>query len=92
MVALYSSDEVRRQLRDLSNKITPTLQPIFVSKKLEQDLKPKEIQPSIVNQQCVFLLCDAGCVGYTTTPTHQRTSAFLSLKVRQSANIFGSSR
>ena len=42
-----------RQLLDLSNKIAITLQPIFVSKKLEQGLKPEEIKLSIVNQQCV---------------------------------------
>ena len=42
-----------RQLHDLSNKIAITLQPIFVSQKLEQDLKPEEIERSIVNQQCV---------------------------------------
>ena len=40
---------VRRKLCDLSNKNGPTLQPVFVSKKLEQDLKPKEAKPSIVN-------------------------------------------
>ena len=42
-----------RQLLDLSNKIAITLQPIFVSKKLEQGLKPEEIKMSIVNHQCV---------------------------------------
>ena len=46
-----SANSVRRQLRDLSNKISLALQPVFVSKKLEQDLKPKEAKPSIVNQQ-----------------------------------------
>ena len=45
-----SASAVRRQLRDLSHKISPTLQPVFVSRKLEQDLKPKEAKPSIVNQ------------------------------------------
>ena len=48
-----AANAVRRQLRDLSNKIAFTLQPIFVSKKLEQDIKPKEIKPSIVSRQCV---------------------------------------
>ena len=48
-----SANSVRRQLRDLSNKIGLALQPVFVTKKLEQDLKPKEAKPSIVNQQCV---------------------------------------
>ena len=38
-----AADVVRRQLRDLSDKTGVTLQPIFESKKLEQDLKPKEI-------------------------------------------------
>ena len=45
-----SANSVWRQLRDLSNKIGLALQPVFVTKKLEQDLKPKEAKPSIVNQ------------------------------------------
>ena len=48
-----------------------------MSKKLEQDLKPKEIKPSIVSQQCVVYkfardLCDADYVGYTARHLHQR--------------------
>ena len=72
-----AANAVRRQLRDLSRKICVTLQPIFVSKKLEQGLKPKEIKPSIVNRQCVVYkfacdLCDADYVGYTARHLHQR--------------------
>ncbi|XP_068705148.1 uncharacterized protein [Montipora foliosa] len=72
-----AANAVRRQLRHLSRKICVTLQPIFVSKKLEQDLKPKEIKPSIVNRQCVVYkfacdLCDADYVGYTARHLHQR--------------------
>ena len=58
-------------MRDLNDKISLTLQPVFTSRRLEQDLKPKEAKPSIVNQQCVvhfsFVcdLCDADYVGYT---------------------------
>ena len=68
---------VWKQLRDLSHKIGPTLQPVFVSKKLGQDLRPKEIKPSIVNKQCVVYqfscdLCDADYVGYTARHLHQR--------------------
>ena len=37
-----ASNTIRRQLRDLINKIAVTLQPIFVSKKFWQDHKPKE--------------------------------------------------
>ena len=74
-----SANAVRRQLRDLSHKIGPTLQPVFISKKLEQDLKPKEAKPSIVNQQCVvyhfvFDLCDADYVGYTARHLFQRVA------------------
>ena len=72
-----AANAVRRHLRDLSRKICVTLQPIFVSKKLEQDLKPKEIKPSIVNRQCVVYkfacdLCDADYVGHTARHLHQR--------------------
>ena len=44
----------------ISQKIGITVQPIFVSKKLEQDLKPEDAKPAIVNQQCVVYLfsCD----------------------------------
>ena len=71
------ANAVRKRLRDLSHKIGPTLQPVFVSKKLGQDLRPKEIKPSIVNKQCVVYnfscdLCDADCVGYTARHLHQR--------------------
>ena len=72
-----AANAVRRQLRDLSGKIGVILQPIFVSKKLEQDLKPKEIKPSIVSQHCVVYkftcdLCNADYVGYTAGHLHQR--------------------
>ena len=72
-----SNNAVRKQLRDLNHKIGPTLQPVFVSKKLGQHLKPKEIKPSIVNKQCVVYhfscdLCDADYVEYTTRHLHQR--------------------
>ena len=74
---LIAANAVRRQLRDLSGKIGVTLQPIFVHKKMEQDLKPKEIKPSIVSQHCVLYkftcdLCDANYVVYIARHLHQR--------------------
>ena len=64
-------------MRNLSHKIVITLQPVFVSLKLEQDLKLREIKPSIVNQQCVVYsftcdLCDSDHVDYTARHLHQR--------------------
>ena len=83
-----SASAIRRQLRDLSHKISSTLQPVFVARKLEQDLKPKEAKPSIVYQQCVVYhfscdLCDADYVGYTA----RHLNVLLNTKIRQSANI-----
>ena len=74
-----SANSVRRQMRDLGNKIGLALQPVFVSKKLEQDLRPKEAKPSIVNQQCAVYhfvcdLCDADYVGYTARQLFRRVA------------------
>ena len=74
-----SANSVRRQLRDLSKRIGLALQPVFVSKKLEQDLKPREAKPSIVNQRCVVYrfvcdLCYADYVGYTARHLFQRVA------------------
>ena len=72
-----SADIVRAQLRDLSQKIQVTVRPVFVSHKIKQYLKPREVKPPIVNQQSLVYqfkcdLCDAGYVGYTRRHLHQR--------------------
>ena len=72
-----SADIVKKQLKDLSLKVHTTIQPVFVSRKIEQELNVKETKPSIVNQQCVVYgfqcdLCDAGYVGYTREHLHNR--------------------
>ena len=68
---------MKKQLKDLSLKVHTTIQPVFVSRKIEQDLNVKETKPPIVNQQCVVYsfqcdLCDAGYVGYTRGHLHNR--------------------
>ena len=50
-----SANAVRRHLRDLKYSIGPTVQPFFVSRKLEQDFRPKEVKPSVVNQRRVII-------------------------------------
>ena len=67
----------KRRLKDLSSKIRTTIQPVFVSRKLNEVLKVREVKPAIVNQQCVVYkfqcnLCDAGYVGYTRGHLHER--------------------
>ena len=66
-----SVDFVRKQLKDLSQKTHTAIQPVFVSNKIEQQLKVQEKKPPIVNQQCVVYkfqcdLCDASYVGVHT--------------------------
>ena len=61
---------IKRQMRDLGHKIGSTLEPVFISRRLEQDLNPRKIKPSIVNEQCVVHsftcdLCDSEYVGFT---------------------------
>ena len=53
------------------------IQPVFVSRKLKQELKVRECKPTIVNNQCVVYqfecpLCDLRYVGYTLGHLHER--------------------
>ena len=55
--------------------IQTSVQPVFVSQKIEEDLKLREAKPLIVNQQCLVYkfqcdLCDAGYVGFTRRHLH----------------------
>ena len=58
-------------------KIKTTIQPVFISRKLNEDLKFREVKQAIVKQQCLVYqfqcnLCDAGYVGYTRGHLHER--------------------
>ena len=73
-----SADIVRAQLKDLSYKIPTTVQLVFFSHKIEQDLKLRGAKPPIVNQQCIVYKfeCDAGYVGFTRrVEEHQSSSS-----------------
>ena len=74
-----SADIVKEQLKDLNLKVNPTIQPVFASRKIEQELNVKEAKPPIVNEQrvvCSFQcdLCAAGYVHvrYTRGHLHNR--------------------
>ena len=92
-----SADIVKKQLKDLSLKVHTTIQPVFVSRKIEQELNVKETKPPIVNQQCVVYsfqcdLCDAGYVGYTRVYLHNRVKGHKqqsSAIAKQYKNIHG---
>jgi len=68
---------VKQQLRDLSSKVQKTIQPVFTSRKLKQDLSLREPKPNVITQQCIVYLfkcdlCDAGYVRYTKGHLHMR--------------------
>ena len=67
---------VDEHLFDLSRKIDQTIQPVFKSCKIYEDLKMREPKPPLIDQQCVVYnyqcdLCDAEYVGYTSRHLHQ---------------------
>ncbi|PFX28126.1 hypothetical protein AWC38_SpisGene7167 [Stylophora pistillata] len=76
-----SANIVKTQLKDLSIKLQTTIQPVFVSRKIGQDLKECETKPQLVNQQCVVYqfkcnLCDTGSyVGYTRGHLYARVDS-----------------
>ena len=62
------ADIVKRQLTQLNKKLDIDLQPVFVSRKLEDVLKFREPKPSLVSHQLVVYKfqcgsCDASYVG-----------------------------
>ena len=85
---------MKKRLTDFSLKIKTTIQPVFISRKLNEDLKFWEVKPAIVNQQCLVYqfqcnLCDAGYVGYTRghLTNHEPTNALMDTN-RKSSSIF----
>ena len=54
-----SSNVVKKRITDLSSKIKTSIQPVFISRKLNEDLKVREVKPATVNQQC--LVCKFQC-------------------------------
>ena len=86
-----SANYVKQQLNSLSSKLNVTVQPVFVSPKLEQQRKRHEIKPPtpVVNQQCIVYefkcnLCDAGYVGYTRGHLHERVEGH----TRKSSSLY----
>ena len=68
---------VKQQLSDRSNKVGKLVRPVFVSKKLGEQLRIRERRPDFLIQQCVVYhfkcdRCDAGYFGYTCRHLYQR--------------------
>ena len=72
-----SANSARRQLGELGRKIRTDIRPMYTSRKIGHEVKPKEKKPPIINQQRVVSyykcgLCDANYVGYTCRHLYQR--------------------
>ena len=48
-----SANVMKKRLTDLSPKINTAIQPVFMSRKLKEDLKVREVKPAIIKQQCL---------------------------------------
>ena len=74
-----SADSVRKLLKELGKLLNIDLSPGFISRKVGEDLKHKEIKPALINEQslvCIFECgwCDASYVGYTRRHLYSRSS------------------
>ena len=72
-----SANVVKKCIIDLRSKIKTTIQPVFINRKLNEDLKVREVKPATVNQQYLVFkfqcnLCNAGYDGYTRGHLHER--------------------
>ena len=67
-----SADIVIAQLRDLSQKIEVTVRPVFVSHKIKQHLKLREVKPPIViiTNNPLFISLNVTCVMQVMLGTH----------------------
>ena len=85
-----SANSVRRQLRDLSNKIGLPLQPVFVSKKLEQDLNLEKPSRQLLISVALFMILYVICVMQIMSAIQPDTffNVSLNTKIRQLAIIF----
>ena len=87
-----SADSVRKQLNDLGKLLNIDLRPVFISRKVGEDLKHKEIKPALINEQSVVYKfecgwCDASYVGYTRRHLYQRIE-----ENKRSGSIFNHSQ
>ena len=87
-----SADIVRTQLKDLSQKIQTSVQPVFVSQKIERDLKLREAKPPIVNHNALFTNFNVTCAMQVMLVSHAviYTNVLKNTKIilRQLASIF----
>ena len=85
-----SANSVRRQFRDLGNKIGLALQPVFASKKLEQDLNLKKPSRQLLISNALFIVLYVICAMQIMSAIQPDTffNVSLNTKIRKLASIF----
>ena len=83
-----SADAVKKQLWDLSNKIDHTLQPVFKSRKISEDLKMCEPKPPIISNNSLCTITNVICVmqSMSATPAGIYTNVLTNTVIQQSAS------
>ena len=87
-----SADSVSKQLKDLGKLLNIDLCPVFISRKVGEDLKHKQIKLALINEQSVVYKsecgwCDASYVGFTRRHLYQRID-----ERKRSGSIFNHSQ
>ena len=85
-----AANAVRKQLRDLSHKILPPLQPVFASKQYwYKILNPKKTSRQFWIDNALFIISHVICAMQIRSATQPDTfiNALLSTNIRQSVNI-----
>ena len=86
-----AANAVRKQLRDLSHKILPTLQPVFASKQYwYKILNPKKTSRQLWIGNALFIISPVICAMQIRSATQRHTTfinALLSTNIRQSVDI-----
>ena len=55
-----SADSVRKQLKDLGKLLNIDLRPVFISRKVGENLKHKKNKPALINEQSVVYKFECG--------------------------------
>ena len=76
-----SANYVKKQLKDLSLQVQTTVQPVFVSCKINRHLKVEEKKPQIVDQQCVVYRFNVTCVMQVMWAIHMYTYMYMWLDI-----------
>ena len=81
-----SANIVKKRLNNLSSKIQTTLRPVFVSRKLNQDLQVREAKLRLLlanNALCISLNVTCVMQGMLATPVGTCTSMWMVIKERR---------